>query len=42
LAETTVEGVKTTLAYHQRIMGNAFFRRGEISTNFIQRRLNEQ
>ena len=42
LAETTVEGVKTTLSYHQRIMANAFFRRGEVSTNFIQRRLDEQ
>ncbi|MCS6862405.1 MAG: acetyl-CoA carboxylase biotin carboxylase subunit, partial [Abditibacteriales bacterium] len=41
LAETTVEGIKTTLSYHQRIMANAFFRRGEISTNFIQRRLND-
>jgi acetyl-CoA carboxylase biotin carboxylase subunit len=42
LAETTIEGIKTTLSYHRKIMENAFFRRGEVSTNFIQRRLNDQ
>ncbi|MBC7323963.1 MAG: acetyl-CoA carboxylase biotin carboxylase subunit, partial [Moorella sp. (in: Bacteria)] len=39
LGEMVVEGVPTTIPFHQQIMANAFFRRGEIYTNFIQRRL---
>ncbi|MGD9495284.1 MAG: acetyl-CoA carboxylase biotin carboxylase subunit [Armatimonadota bacterium] len=34
-----VEGVKTTIPYHLRLLGNAYFRRGDITTQFIQRRL---
>lgn len=39
LAEFVVEGVKTTIPFHRQVLGNAFFRRGEIYTNFIQRRI---
>ncbi|AKX94310.1 biotin carboxylase [Moorella thermoacetica] len=39
LKEMVIEGVPTTIPFHQQIMANAFFRRGEIYTNFIQRRL---
>ncbi|GFN23316.1 acetyl-CoA carboxylase biotin carboxylase subunit [Thermanaeromonas sp. C210] len=39
LQEMVVEGVTTTIPFHLRIMDNAFFRRGEVYTNFIQRRL---
>jgi acetyl-CoA carboxylase biotin carboxylase subunit len=39
LAELQVEGVRTNKAFHQRILANAFFRKGETHTNFIQRRL---
>ncbi|WP_027719274.1 acetyl-CoA carboxylase biotin carboxylase subunit [Desulfovirgula thermocuniculi] len=39
LAEFVVEGVKTTIPFHRRVLGNAFFRRGEVYTNFIQRRI---
>ncbi|MGI9861196.1 acetyl-CoA carboxylase biotin carboxylase subunit [Moorella naiadis] len=39
LKEMVIEGVPTTIPFHLQIMGNAFFRRGEIYTNFIQRRL---
>jgi acetyl-CoA carboxylase biotin carboxylase subunit len=34
-----VEGVKTTIPYHLRLLGNAYFRQGEITTQFVQRRL---
>lgn len=39
LKEMEVEGIPTTIAFHRQIMANAFFRRGEVYTNFIQRRL---
>ncbi|QGP94079.1 Biotin carboxylase [Neomoorella glycerini] len=39
LKEMVIEGIPTTIPFHQQIMANAFFRRGEIYTNFIQRRL---
>ncbi|HUS81529.1 MAG TPA: acetyl-CoA carboxylase biotin carboxylase subunit [Armatimonadota bacterium] len=34
-----IEGIKTTVPYHLLLLGNAYFRRGEITTQFIQRRL---
>jgi acetyl-CoA carboxylase, biotin carboxylase subunit len=34
-----VTGLRTTIPYHLRILGNAFFRRGEVDVNFIQRRM---
>ena len=37
LAEFKIEGLKTNIPYHQKIMANAFYRRGEISTSFIKR-----
>ncbi len=40
LRATRIEGVETTVPYHLRILGNAFFRRGEVDLNFIQRRMN--
>jgi len=39
LEELRLEGVKTTLSFHRRILRNAFYRRGEVYTNFIQRRI---
>lgn len=39
LDEFVIEGIKTTIPFHFRILENAFFRRGEVYTNFIQRRL---
>jgi acetyl-CoA carboxylase biotin carboxylase subunit len=39
LEEFVIEGVHTTIPFHQRVLRNAFFRRGEIYTNFIQRRI---
>ncbi|WP_166511600.1 acetyl-CoA carboxylase biotin carboxylase subunit [Desulfallas thermosapovorans] len=39
LDELAINGVKTIIPFHRRILRNAFFRRGEIYTNFIQRRI---
>jgi len=39
LDELQLEGVKTTVPFHRRILRNAFYRRGEVYTNFIQRRI---
>jgi acetyl-CoA carboxylase biotin carboxylase subunit len=42
LQEFEVENIATTIPFHLRILDNAFFRKGEIYTNFIQRRMNDQ
>ncbi|RYD04407.1 hypothetical protein N752_13615 [Desulforamulus aquiferis] len=39
LNEFIIEGVPTTIPFHQKVLNNAFFRRGEVYTNFIQRRI---
>ncbi|MEW6182342.1 MAG: acetyl-CoA carboxylase biotin carboxylase subunit [Bacillota bacterium] len=39
LEEFEIEGVATTIPFHQRVLRNAFYRRGEVYTNFIQRRI---
>ncbi len=39
LTEFEVGGVQTTIPFHLSVLDNAFFRRGEIYTNFVQRRL---
>jgi acetyl-CoA carboxylase, biotin carboxylase subunit len=39
LNEMVIEGISTTIPFQLRILDNAFFQRGEIYTNFIQRRL---
>jgi acetyl-CoA carboxylase biotin carboxylase subunit len=39
LHEFEVKGVPTTIPFHQEALDNAFFRRGEIYINFIQRRM---
>jgi len=36
-----IEGVKTTIPFHLRVLDNAFYKRGAIYTNFIARRMNE-
>ena len=38
LAGMKVEGIRTNLAFHLRVLGNAYFRRGEIDTHFLERR----
>ena len=39
LLETVIEGVKTTIPFHQRVLDNAFYKRGAVYTNFIPRRI---
>ena len=39
LTEFTVGGVPTTIPFHLLVLDNAFFRRGEVYTNFVQRRI---
>jgi acetyl-CoA carboxylase biotin carboxylase subunit len=41
LSEFHIEGVVTTIPFHLKVLDNAFFRRGEIYTNFIQRRISD-
>lgn len=42
LEEYVIEGIKTTIPFHLRILDNAFFQRGDFYTNFIQRRMEDQ
>ncbi|MEB3284237.1 MAG: acetyl-CoA carboxylase biotin carboxylase subunit [Candidatus Sericytochromatia bacterium] len=39
LGEYAITGISTTIGLHERILGNAFFRAGEVYTNFVQRRI---
>jgi acetyl-CoA carboxylase biotin carboxylase subunit len=39
LMEFEIGGIHTTIPFHLRVLDNAFFRRGEVYTNFIARRL---
>ena len=39
LREFHITGLRTTLPFHQEVLANAFFRRGEVYTNFIHRRM---
>lgn len=39
LGELVIEGVPTTAPFQMQILKNAFYRRGEVYTNFIQRRM---
>jgi len=39
LGEFEIGGVPTTIPFHLRVLDNAFFRRGEVYTNFVQRRI---
>lgn len=41
LHEFTVENITTTIPFHLKVLDNAFFQRGEVYTNFIQRRMSE-
>ncbi len=39
LTEFEISGVPTTIPLHLLVLDNAFFRRGEVYTNFVQRRI---
>ena len=40
LGEFEVEGVNTNISYQKQILGNPYFRKGELSTAFIPKRMN--
>ncbi|HTE17671.1 MAG TPA: acetyl-CoA carboxylase biotin carboxylase subunit, partial [Armatimonadota bacterium] len=39
LDETEIHGIPTTLPFHRQLIRNEFYRRGEVTTNFIRRRM---
>ena len=39
LREFEIGGIRTNIEFHRKLMGNAFFRKGELSTNFVRRRM---
>lgn len=39
LEEFEIEGVKTTIGFHNLVLNNPYFRKGEVFTNFIQERI---
>jgi len=39
LREFEIGGIRTNIEFQRKILGNAFFRRGELSVNFIRRRM---
>jgi len=39
LKELVIEGVRTTIPFHLRVLDNAFYRRGAVYTNFVPRRM---
>jgi len=39
LQEFVIQGVKTTIPFHLRVLDNKYFQKGEVYTNFIQKRI---
>lgn len=42
LNEFIIENLTTTIPFHLKVLDNAFFQKGEVYTNFIQRRMNNE
>ncbi len=40
LNEFSIKNISTTIPFHLKVLDNAFFQKGEVYTNFIQRRMN--
>ncbi|MDD3364468.1 MAG: acetyl-CoA carboxylase biotin carboxylase subunit [Syntrophomonas sp.] len=40
LNEFSIKSIATTIPFHLKVLDNAFFQKGEVYTNFIQRRMN--
>lgn len=34
-----IKGIRTTIPFHLRVLGNAYFRRGQVDTHFLERRM---
>ena len=41
LDEFVIEGIKTTIPFHRKVLANAAFRAGDVHTNFIQHRMSD-
>ena len=41
LTETVLEGIKTTIPFHLRVLDNAFYQRGAVYTTFISKRMQD-
>ena len=41
LSEYEIEGIKTNISYQMEIISNPYFQKGELSTNFIPRRMGQ-
>ncbi|AEE13769.1 acetyl-CoA carboxylase, biotin carboxylase [Thermodesulfobium narugense DSM 14796] len=39
LYEMVIDGISTTIDFHREVLKNAFFRKGDYYTNFVQRRM---
>ncbi|MBX9722048.1 MAG: ATP-grasp domain-containing protein, partial [Candidatus Obscuribacterales bacterium] len=39
LDEYAITGISTTIPFHQRVLSNPFFQRGEVSTDFIEKHM---
>lgn len=39
LDEYAITGIKTTIAFHQKVLSNPFFQRGDVSTDFIEKHM---
>jgi len=39
LREFEISGIRTTIPFHLEVLDNAFFRRGDVYVNFVQRRI---
>jgi acetyl-CoA carboxylase biotin carboxylase subunit len=37
LMEFKIEGIKTTIPFHQKVMAHPAFQKGEFGTNFIEK-----
>jgi acetyl-CoA carboxylase biotin carboxylase subunit len=42
LAEFKIDGIKTTIPFHQRVIGSELFATGDLSTSFIDRLMGEE
>jgi acetyl-CoA carboxylase biotin carboxylase subunit len=39
LDEYAITGIKTTIPFHQKVLANSYFQRGEVSTDFIEKHM---
>jgi len=42
LDEYAITGINTTISFHQRVLSNPFFQRGDVTTDFIEKHMSPQ